>query len=252
MVADSAYTKSLMADAQRQLLGRLVVCSFWVHRPKDFPKAAPYRDMLRILDGSCRRFGFEHVVLTDQTTAPLLYEVGLTPFLIDLPFSLMRSSTEAHARWLASPHSVGKDTVFVGADCLIRRDFRADLPECDVAIAYMKGHKKWRLNNGFVYVPAASREKAAPLFRFVADDTGDEMCDDMLALERALVPMPEDFGTVPRRGLDVAFVPMDKWNYGYQIDPTDPAQDANVMHFMGGWDGGKSLFFEWAKANGFA
>jgi hypothetical protein len=136
-------------------------------------------------------------------------------------------------------------TIFVGADCLIRRDFRNDLPACDVAIGYMKGHKRWRLNNGFVYIPAESREKVAPLFRLVADDTGELMCDDMLALERALVPMPPDFGEHERRGLTVSFLPMPIWNR-YMRSADDAAEEANVLHFMGGWDNGKALFFEWA------
>lgn len=230
---------------------RHVVASFWVHRPKEYPGAAPYLEMLKILDASCRRFGFEHVVLTDSLTCQQVSAAGMRPWFIDLPNNLMKSTTEAQARWIASPHSQGVDTTFVGADCIIRRDFRADVPACDLAIAFMKGHKKWRLNNGFIHVPAESRERVAPLFRLIADDTGDEMCDDMLAIERALVPMPADYGIHRRRGLDVAFLPMEKWNHGYKIDPSDPAVDANVMHFMGEWEAGKPLFFEWAARHGF-
>lgn len=226
-------------------MNRIVVASFWVSRPKEFPNAAPYRDMLKILDASCRRFGFDHVVLTDSLTAPLAYEVGLTPWFVDLPYSLMRATTEVQARWLASPHSAGVDTVFVGADCLIRRDFRADLPKADLAIAFMKDHKRWRLNNGFMYIPAGSRDKVAPVFRLIADDTGEEMCDDMLAIERALVPMPADYGKVSRRGIDVSFLPLAQWNHSIEHHG-EPAADCNVLHFMGGWDAGKPLLFEWA------
>lgn len=235
----------------------ITVCTFWVHRPRDFPKAPPYGDMLRIVDASCRRFGFDHVVLTDETTAPRIYDAGLTPYLLELPNDLMRASTEAHARWIESPYSRGTDTVFVGADCLIRRDFRADLPACDLAIAYMKGHKRWRMNNGFVYVPAASREKVAPVLRLIADDTREKMFDDMLAIERALVPMPEGYGRYERRGLAVEFLPLPIWNRYMAVCKETPkplkdaAEDANVLHFMGGHDNGKRLFFDWANAHGF-
>lgn len=230
---------------------RHVVCSFWVHRPREFPRAAPYLEMLRVLDGSCRRFGFEHVVLTDLQTSGKVSAAGFTPFMVDLPGNLMKAATESHARWLASPYSIGCDTTFVGADCIIRRDFRHDVPACDVAIAYMKGHKKWRLNNGFIHVRAESRDRVAPLFRLVADDTGDEMCEDMIALERALVPMPADHGCHERRGLSVAFLPLPVWNR-YMEDEADAAVDANVLHFMGGWQNGKALFFSWARRHGFA
>jgi hypothetical protein len=235
----------------------VTVCSFWVHRPKEFPTAPPYGEMLKILEHSCRRFGFRHIVLTDEVTAPRIYDVGLTAYLVELPNDLMRASTEAHARWIESPYSRGVDTVFVGADCLIRRDFRADLPACDMAIAYMKGHKRWRLNNGFVYVPAGSREKVAPVLRLIADDTAEKMFDDMLAIERALVPMPEGYGRHERRSLTVEFLPMPIWNRYMAVSKQTPkplddaAEDANVLHFMGGHDNGKALFFEWAKAHGF-
>lgn len=236
---------------------RTVVVSFWVHRPKAFPNAPPYLDMLRILDASCRRVGMEHVVLTDETTAPQFYGTGLTPYLLELPAHLMRATTEAHARWIESPYSKEADTVFVGADCLVLRDFRPDLPACDMAIAFMRHHKRWRLNNGFVYVPAESREKVARVLRLIADDTREKMFDDMLAIERALVPMPEHFGEYARRGLTVGFLPLPIWNRYMAVcketpDPlSDKAEGANVLHFMGGHDNGKQLYFDWAKAHGF-
>lgn len=237
---------------------RRVVCSFWVHRPKEYPKAAPYLDMLRILDASCRRFGFEHVVLTDSETSPAVSDAGMTPFMVELPQPLMQATTQVQARWLESPHSKGVDSIFVGADCLIRRDFRQSLPTGDLAIAFMKGHKRWRLNNGFMCVPAESRERVAPVFRLIADDTGPEMFEDMLAIERALVPMPPDYGLVERRGLRVNFLPLPTWNRYMAVTKETPnpvedtADDANVLHFMGGWENGKALFFNWAKAHGFS
>lgn len=233
----------------------IVVCSFYVKRHrKDFglKEVPPYIDMLKILDGSCRRVGYRHVVLTDCTTSEDVTAAGLTPFMTDLPRPLMQATTEIQARWLESPHSRGVDSLFVGADCIIRRDLRGHVPESDLAIAYMKGHKKWRMMNGFMYVRGESREKVAPVFRLIADDTGSRMCEDMLAIERALVPMPPDYGTYARRGLEVAFLPLSVWNYGHAIDPTDSADQAFVMHFNGDWEDGKKRLFDWAKANGFA
>ena len=226
----------------------VTVCSFWVHRPKDFPKAADYAAMLTILDRSCRRFGFDHVVLTDLVTSPRIDEIALRSFAIDLPRNLMKAVTEVQARWLESPYSEGVDTLFVGADCLIRRDFKDEVPEADLVVAMMKAHKKWRLNTGFMYIRAKSRDKVAPIFRLVARDCTEIMCDDMAALERALSPMAKDHGRIERRGITVELVELRKWN-AVLDDVKDAAADCNVLHFLG--QDGKALFFDWSKRWGF-
>ncbi len=235
----------------------IVVASFWLRLPDEFPNAPDYLSMLKILDGSCARAGMAHVVLTDHATGPEIAAAGIKAFASDLPQSLMLATTRAHATWLERGFR-DVDTMFVGADCLIRRDFRHQLPKGDLAIAYMKGHKRWRINNGFVYVPAASRAKVAPLFRAIADDTSEEMFDDMLAFERALEPMPPQYGVCERQGLAVNFLPLPKWNrYMAETKTTpdplsDSAEMANVLHFMGGHAEGKKLYFDWARAHGFA
>lgn len=236
-----------------------VVCSFYVDRFDQFPSPPDYLSMLAILDRSCKRAGFSHVVLTDHATGLRIHDAGMATFATDLPNSLMRATTEAHARWLESPLSNGLHTIYMGADCLVRRDFRDELPICDLAIAYMKGHKRWRINNGFVYIPAGRRRaQVASVLRGIADNTSETMFDDMLAFERALVPMPPDFGCHERRGLAVEFLPLPKWNRYMAVCKETPkplddaAEDANVLHFMGGHDKGKALYFEWAKRHGFA
>ncbi len=145
---------------RRMAMHRITVCSFWVARPDEFPNAPDYLPMLKILDTSCRQFGFDHIVLCDKSTAARIHHVDLTPFAVVLPNNLMQASTEAHAQ--AMEGNIDGDLLFVGADCLIRRDFRHQLPRGDVAIAYMKDHKRWRMMNGFIYVPAASRERRQP------------------------------------------------------------------------------------------
>jgi hypothetical protein len=182
---------------------------------------------------------------------PRVIGAGLMTYAMGLPRNLMRAVTEAQARWLEAASSEGVDTIMVGADCIVRRDFRDELPAGDVAIAFMKGHKRWRLNNGFIYVPAEARERVAPLLRRVADGCGEVMCDDMVALERALLPMPDDYGVHERQGLQVNFVPLDKWNR-YMRSVEDEASEAAVLHFMGDAFKGKPLFFAWANRHGFA
>ncbi len=234
----------------------ITVCSFWIDLPEQFPNAPDYLAMLNILDASCRRAGMSHIVMTNRATAPRIQTEELAAFVMDLPNNLMQASTEAHAQCVAC--DVHGDLLFVGADCLIRRDFRHQLPKGDLAIAYMMRHKRWRINNGFVYVPARSREKVAPLFRRIANDTSEEMFDDMLAFERAIEPMPDWYGVHQREGLAVNFLPLPKWNRYMAVSKRTPeplldaAEEANVLHFMGGHDNGKKLYFDWAARHGFA
>jgi hypothetical protein len=235
-----------------------VVCSFFADRRKQHRNAkTDYIACLRVVQESVRRAGMRHMLLTDDRTAQAAYAGGIEDvFAVELPLSLMQATTTAQARWLASPWSEGVDTVFIGADCIVLRDFRSELPGADLSIAYMKGHRKWRLNNGFVHVPATSRDRVAPLVNRIARDTSIAMFDDMLAWERGLSPMPPDFGVVERRGLKVAFLPLPKWNR-YMTpgkgmdDPWTDIESANVLHFMGRWEEGKPHFFEAAKRLGF-
>lgn len=221
----------------------LAVCSFWVHRPFDYPDAVDYVPLLRILERSCRRIGVDHLVLTDFATAPRVRAAGMTPLPMDLPNNLTQASTEAQAQWLEQDGDGPMDTLFVGADCIIRKDPRGQIPAGDLTIAFRPDSKRHRLQNGFMFVPAASRAKVAPLFRSIADSCGEAMCDDLVALERALAPMPETYGAQERAGLTVNFVPMMPWQ-GAPDAAEDPIEDAFVLHFRGRRR--KALMLEWA------
>jgi hypothetical protein len=219
----------------------LTVCSFYVERRADYPDAADYLPLLRVLDRSCRLAGFRHVVLTDFETAPEIDGVGLATFAMDLSRNLMRALTESQARCIES--LIGSDILFTGADCLVRRDFRNQLPVADLSIILRPGHRKHRINNGFMFVPAASRNRVAPLFRRIADGCGETMCDDMVAVEHALAPMPDDYCLTERGGLTVNFLPMGIWNGGPK-SADDPADQSHVLHFRG--RARKAVMLDWA------
>jgi hypothetical protein len=219
----------------------LIVASFYVDRRSDYPDAVDYIPLVRALHRSCGRVGLQHVVLTDYATAPAIEAAGVGAWRMDLPRNLMRALTEAQALWLET--SVHGDTLFTGADCLVARDFREHLPPADLSIILRPGHRKHRINNGFMVVPAASRSKVAPLFRRIADDCGEVMCDDMVAVERALSPMPDDYGVAERAGLTVNFLPMNVWNGGPK-SADDPATGAHVLHFRG--RARKAVMLDWA------
>lgn len=238
-----------------------VVASFFADRKHLHPNSkTDYLACLRIVQASVRRAGLRHMLLTDALTAPLARAAGIDDiFASDLPDPLMQATTWSQSNWLESPLSAGVDTVFIGADCIVVRDFRPELPDCDFAIAYMRGHKRWLCNNGFVYCPGSSRALVSRHYRRVALDTSPEMFDDMLAHERALggrARMPRDFGTFQRAGMDVAFLPLPKWNRfmtptKMNTNPRIGMEAANVLHFMGQWETGKPHFFEAARLLGF-
>ena len=237
-----------------------VVASFYADRKHLHPESkTDYLACLKIVQRSVERAGMRHCLLTDYATEAAALDAGISDVMtFDLPEPLMQATTWAQAKWLETTESEGVDTVFIGADCIVVRDFRDDLPDCDFAVAYMLGHKRWRINNGFMYCPAHSRERMARHFRRVALDTGPEMFDDMLAHERGLggLPqMPQDFGTCARAGMRVAFLPLPKWNRYMTAEKTNPnpfkgMQEANVLHFMGQWERGKPHFFEGARRLG--
>lgn len=221
----------------------LTVCSFYVDRRVDYPDAVDYIPLLKALDRSCERIGVSHIVLTDFQTVPHLLDAELRSYSASaLPQNLMRALTQAQALWLEiAPPEL--DILLTGADCLVLRDFRDHLPVSDLSIILRPGHKLHRVNNGFMFVPAASREKVAPLFRQIADSTGPSMCDDMIAVERALAPMPDDYCLTERAGLTVNFLPMDVWNGGpKRVD--DAAERSHVLHFRGRHR--KTIMLDWA------
>lgn len=222
----------------------ITVVSFYVDRRADFPKAVDYIPLLHALDRSCERQAFRHVVLTDLFTSPALLAEGFKCFAVTLPRSLSRALTEVQARYLEA--GVGSDTLFVGADCLIVKDFRAHLAPADLSIILRPGHKRHRINNGFMHVPFGSAAKVAVVFRKIANATGPQFntCDDMVAIERTLSPMPDDYGPTERAGIKVNFLPMGVWNGGPKTVDSSPGKSF-VVHFRG--QERKRVMLDWAE-----
>lgn len=223
-----------------------VICSFWVHRPADFPNAADYIGMLKILDRSCRAAGMRHVVLTDPSSSRTLPE-GMEYFAKALPQNLLQATTRAQAEWVRETPYPEEDTVFVGADCIVRHDFRPYLRPADLSICTFVHRQLW-IMNGFIWVPAASRHKVVPVFDKVAKGTRAmpaRTCDDMVSWERTLGSKPRElWGKETRRGLTVRFLPEPIWNER-PLSADEPYLDAHVLHFRGPPQ--KQMFFEWTK-----
>jgi len=228
----------------------LTVASFYVERREEHPKAADYPSMLRILQASCDRLGFRHVVLTDRKTVDSgLWPLGVEAWIAPLPSPLMQACTEAQARYFeCRPDG---DTLFVGADSILLADPRPHLPaDADLCVTARKSSVLLdAINNGFQFIRGHAAERAAPLYRRVASRCGETWRDDQKALVAELAPVPLVPGLHDRAGLRVAFLPMRRFNDCPRW-PGDPCKDAVLLHFRGRQR--KKMMFAWAKRQGLA
>jgi hypothetical protein len=216
----------------------MIVASFWVHRPAEFPDAADYPAMLRILQRSCDRLKMPHVCLTDiETKSSPLWPEGVWPFV---------ATTPGRPLLRASPYE--GDILFVGADCIMKRE-PVYPDDVDVGVTYRRHDSKYPINTGAVFVRARAREEAAKLFRRIADRCGATWCDDQRAIRAELEPMPPVHGVFMRGGLRVGFMPMKPYNV-LPRDEADSAGKAYVVHFRGRRR--KQLLFNWAERWGYA
>lgn len=228
----------------------MIIASFWVYRPEQFPFAADYPAMLRILQRSCDRLGLHHVCLTDQTTAQLrLWPAGVEAWAMpQLPVPLMNACTEIQARFLESFYMEKEDVLFVGADCIMIKPPRYPATP-DLCVTYRKADSKYPINTGAVLARSRNREKVAAFFRGVANACGPVWCDDQRAMRAALEPMPKAHGIFERAGLKVGFMTMTPYNV-LPRSAEDPASHAFMVHFRG--KARKQLLFEWAARHGYA
>lgn len=222
------------------------IASFWVLRPEEHPKAADYPAMLRILQASCDRLDLRHVVLTDERTAASpQWPEGIEPWVADdVPQPLMKACTEVQAQYLDSERDA--DVLFVGADAILLADPREHCPpDADLCVTARRPSDRLdAINNGFMLVRNWANEKAACLYRRVANRCGAEWRDDQKALVAELAPVPLTPGTHERAGMNVAFLPMRRFNHA-PLWSGDPCKDVVLLHFRG--QERKKQLFAWAK-----
>lgn len=240
---------------------RPVVVSLYVERREEHPEAEArnYPGMLRVLQRSCDRFGMRHIVLTDvETHRSPQWPTGIQAFACrDVPRPLMRACTELQARYLETQHHLSRmgasakdDVLFVGADCIFVGDpLRFYPPAPDLCVTYRDRNSKYPINTGAQLIRRRSIGPIGELYRRVADRCGTVWCDDQRAIQAELEPMPPVHGVFERAGLNVAFLPMARFN----VVPTsveDPCHGALMLHFRG--KARKQFFFDWAERHGYA
>ncbi len=231
--------------------GRPTVASFWVLRDAEYPAARErnYPGQLRLLQRSCDRLGLRHIVLTDhETAASAEWPAGIEPWATDRPRPLMRAVTEVQARYLENRPAT--DTLFVGADCIILKDPAEHYPEGPgMCLTYRGIDAKYPVNTGTLLVRRHSLGRVARIYRRAADRCQKYWCADQAALQDALRPLPVEFGTYERRGVEVAFMPMHPFNVR-PADVDDPCDGVVILHFRGKrWKAG---MFQWAARHGFS
>lgn len=252
MQGDDAANGLVGAATMAVLRLSLTVASFYVERREEFPKAADYPSMLRILQASCDRLGLRHIVLTDAATADAgLIPSGMQFCAIDLPKPLMQAVTAIQAHFVANAPIFFGDLLLVGADSILLADPRPHLPaDADLYVTSRRPNERLdAVNNGFQFIRRSAIEKAAPLYRRVADRCGEEWRDDQRALVAELDPVPLPTVIEERAGLRVAFLPMRRFNDCPRW-PGDPCKDAVLLHFRGRQR--KKMMFAWAKRQGLA
>jgi len=231
----------------------MIVASFWVHRPEEFPQAPHYPAMLRILQRSCDRLGLRHIVLTDkQTRHTLLWprrddDFPIEARLFDLPQPLMQAVTYAQAAWLREEEAETEPTLFVGADCIMLRKPTPN-PLAHMTVTYRHAGARYPINTGAILIGKPCKP-VRDLFNDIFRRCGETWGDDQRAIRDALAPMPEDHAIHHRAGgLAIDFAHMFPLNY-LPRSLEDRAAGADVVHFRGRER--KDFLFQWAERHGF-
>ena len=202
----------------------MIVASFLAPRP-EHPRWRDYIPSLRLLQASCDRLGLRHVVIGDADLP------GFDVFHANLPRDLMPAFVLGQAAGL---EALDGDILLVGADCVIARDPRAVLRDCDVAVT-LGDFYDCRLNTGAIWVGGRVRRRVAAMWRQAHAEMGVLWGDDQLAIASQFEPLP-DLRLLPvteeRQELRVKFLPVDPWNLAPEDEHRDCAHAA-ILHFRG-------------------
>jgi hypothetical protein len=123
----------------------MIVASFYAPRPEEEKKrwGCDYDSLLMATEASCRRWGLEHIVISDSERPE-----PLRTHLVDLPENLMQALIAGQEDVLKN---YTRPVLFIGADCLIARDPR-EFAKLDVDLAITVGpFGDCRMNTGAIW-----------------------------------------------------------------------------------------------------
>lgn len=209
----------------------MIIASFYTPRP-DHKFFQPYEPFLRILDESCKRFGHEHIVLTDR---PL---EGFKTRRTELPKNLMHACLHAQLCFLAN---VDEDVLLVGADCVLANDPAVVFDDPDQwGMAVTLGNfQDSILNTGAIWVRKGYGLAAALIWNEAKRVCGGEWGDDQTSLRDAMgIKDLDGVGyALESRHMRIKMLPVDPYNLAPE-HPGDDCRRGVVLHFRGprkGW-----------------
>jgi len=204
--------------------------SFFTHRPGEERWGCDYVDQLRLLEASCRRFGVDHVVLTDMETE---LPDGFAAFRRELPRELMRAVLYVQQQYLASTEHNDEDIILLGADCVLARDPREVFEDCfDVAVTVDHSLGDCPLNTGAIFVAATATPLAAQAWDEAMHGMGVSWGDDQRALYSRLGPLPNLPALQQSGGLAVKVMKLHPWNHAPK-DVNEATGTTGLLHFRG-------------------
>lgn len=200
----------------------MIVASFFTPRFNRYV-GCNYDELLFLLDKSCRKLDFKHIVISDEPRPKPLYT-----YLTHLPENLMQAFLYGQARLL---YETREPILFVGADCLLTRDPRPYFLS-DLTITTSDEFTDCKMNTGAIFCK------------------NTKLCFDIWS--EAYQLFPEEWGedqtclykTIKSYvGLDVCELRCEDHNWAPK-DINDDANMATVVHFRGNR---KSFMKDWAK-----
>ncbi len=199
----------------------MIVVSFYAPRFEKY-EGVDYDELLFLLDKSCKRLDFKHMVISDKVRPK-----PLNTYLTYLPENLMEAFFYGQGRLL---FEIKEPVLFVGADCLLTRDPRPFFLN-DLTITTSDYFSDCKMNTGAIFVKETYL--CAEIWEKIYESKPKEWGDDQIYLYKEL----------KKSKLKITKIPCEEHNWA----PRDIDDDANmptVVHFRGRR---KRFMKEWAK-----
>lgn len=202
----------------------MIVASFYTPRPQEYPdKQYDFDELLMLLDKSCKKLDFKHMVISDEPRPK-----PLNTYLTYLPKNLMEAFLYGQMSFL---REVKEEVLFVGADCLLTRDPRPFF-QSDLTITTSSTFSDCKMNTGAIFVKNTKLclDVWIEALELEPKDWGDD--------QKCLYKMIKEY-----KGLDFKELRCEEHNWAPD-DLNDNAHMATVVHFRGKR---KSFMKDWAS-----
>ena len=120
----------------------MIVVSFFAPRFEKYA-GVNYDELLFLLDKSCKKLDFKHMVISDESRPK-----PLNTYLTYLPENLMQAFLYGQTKFLSETK---EPVLFVGADCLLTRDPRPYFSD-DLSITTSDSFQDCKMNTGAIFV----------------------------------------------------------------------------------------------------